>query len=350
MSEGDMVWINNPTVGTWASHIVTDEANLDVMPNRADLEVEMLSLMSCYHTAYHLLNDFVQLAPGDVILQTGATSTVSQITMAMARSRGVKLFASMQSGRTEHDLLISRFKVAGAHAVVPYTYLRGNYMRRLLSDLPAPRLMLNHVGGLKASSMVKLLGNDGVCVSYGSALSKPLQVANLDIITKGLKFKGFFLPKWNAANSREKRMRIHQNIVESMTLAQGHTYVRAMRYKFDTDSAFAFTTAWDSALCSRKPVLRMIGEYGEWRRPRPEMMAFQLGRACWEDILQELWESAATTETPQSMKYYTPFKDWCNDFVRPEQAKEVGHRDLFLRRPNMPRHNIQNVTTTTTTA
>jgi len=246
MGVGDMVWINNPAVGTWATHIVTDEANLDVMPNRADIEVEFLSMLSCYHTAHHLLEDFVNLMPGDVVLQTGATSTVAQASMAMARARGVKLILGMQDGRTEHKMLITRFKTAGAHIVVNYNYARGNLMRRLLSDLPPPKLMLNHVGGTKAAALLKHLGNDGVCVSYGSALSKPLQVANLDIIGRGLKFNGFFLPRWNANNSRERRMRIHQNLIEQMTLSQGHSYVRAQRYKFDTDSAFAFVNAWDA--------------------------------------------------------------------------------------------------------
>eukprot|EP00759_Apiculatamorpha_spiralis_P042806 PhF_6_TR40631/c0_g1_i1/m.60978/K07512/MECR, NRBF1; mitochondrial trans-2-enoyl-CoA reductase len=349
LAEGDMVWINNPTVGTWASHIVTDENNLDVMPNRADIDVELLSIMSCYHTAYHLLNDFVQLAPGDVVLQTGATSTVSQITMSMARARGVKIFLTQQQGRAEHDLLHVRWKQIGAFAVLNYPYLRGNYVRRLLSDIPAPKLMLNHVGGLKASYLAKLMGDNGVIVSYGSALGRPLQLSNMDIIKKNLTFKGFFLPKWNANNSREKRMRIHQNIIESMPLAQGHTSsVRLMRYKFDTDSAFAFSNAFDSRLKTRKSILRMVGEYGEWRRPRPETITWQFGRAVWEDILQEMWESAACTETPLSMRYYTPFKDWTKDFVSGDQCKQMGHRDNFLRRPHMPRHNVKNTATSTT--
>ena len=39
VKEGDFVWVNNPTVGTWATHIVTDVNNLDVVPPNA---VQML--------------------------------------------------------------------------------------------------------------------------------------------------------------------------------------------------------------------------------------------------------------------------------------------------------------------
>eukprot|EP00760_Papus_ankaliazontas_P025410 PhM_4_TR2696/c0_g1_i1/m.3141/K07512/MECR, NRBF1; mitochondrial trans-2-enoyl-CoA reductase len=350
MGEGDMVWINNPTVGTWTTHVVTEEANLDVMPNRADLDIEMLANMSIYHTAHHLLNDFVQLSPGDVVLQTGASAPVSQVVQALARARGAKVFSSMQLGRSDHDQLVARGKHIGAYAIVPYSYIRGNYMRRLLSDLPAPKLLLNHVGGLYASSLAKLMGDGGVVVSYGSAVSKPMQMANLDIIQKQLQFRGFFLPTWNATHTRDARMRIHQNMVESLVQAQGHSYIRAMRFKFDTDAVFAFHQAWDAPLASRKPVLRMVGEYGEWRRPRPEVMAYAIGRGVWEDIMQETWEGAACTETPASFKYQTPFKDWVKDFHREEEAKEVGHRDIFLRRTHMPRHNTPNSATTTSSS
>lgn len=53
LKEGDLVWVNSPTVGTWATHIVTKAENLDVMPNRADVDIEYLASMSLFHTAHH---------------------------------------------------------------------------------------------------------------------------------------------------------------------------------------------------------------------------------------------------------------------------------------------------------
>ena len=35
LKEGDLVWINNQRVGTFASHIVTSEQNLDAQPRRS---------------------------------------------------------------------------------------------------------------------------------------------------------------------------------------------------------------------------------------------------------------------------------------------------------------------------
>ena len=340
VKEGDLVWVNNPRVGTWASHIVTDANNVDVVPNRADVDIEYLSCMSVFHTAWHLIHSMTPLHPGDVVLQAGASSSVAQLCMSYARSRGAKLYLTLQGGRTEHVQLMGRFKMQGAFVIVPYSYARTNYMRRLLSDVPQPKLFLNHTCGPFANNLVKLLGDNGVCVTYGSTSSKALQVPNLDLINRNISFKGFFLPRWNETHSRESRMRVHQNVVENMTLSQGHALFRAQRYKMDTDSIFAFSNAWDAPLSSRKAVLRMVGEYGEWRRPRLELSHYTMGRAVWEDLLQQLWESTGASDTPQSMKYYTPFNDLYSEFQDAQQSKEMGHREVFFKRPNAPRNNV----------
>ncbi|CCW64562.1 unnamed protein product [Phytomonas sp. EM1] len=339
LKEGDLVWVNNPFVGTWTTHLVTDASNLDVLPNRVDVEIEYLAALSLFHTAYHLTHDFVCIQPNDVVLQTGASSSVSQICQGYLRSRGAKLFQTMQLGRTEHAHLVAFFKLRGAFAVIPYNYARTNYMRRLLSDLPPPKLLLNHTCGGYASNLVNLLGDDGVCVTYGNTSHHPMQISNMDAIARGIKFTGFSLARWNARHTREARMRVHQNVIEAMTISQGHSIFRAQRFKMDGDSIFAFSNAWDAPMASRKAVLRMIGEYGEWRRPRADQAGWNIGRAVWEDLLQQLWESAGTTENPQSMKYYTPFADIYSEFYEKKQSRQMGHREVFFRRPVAPRHN-----------
>jgi NADPH:quinone reductase-like Zn-dependent oxidoreductase len=95
--EGDLVWINKQNVGTWASHVVTDAENVDVLPNRADLDIEHLSAMSTFHTAYHMINETpgAKLRSGDVALMTGASGSVAQAAMGFAKARGAKLICTM---------------------------------------------------------------------------------------------------------------------------------------------------------------------------------------------------------------------------------------------------------------
>jgi NADPH2:quinone reductase len=165
-----------------------------------------------------------------------------------------------------------------------------------------------------------------------------MQVPNLDAISRGIQFKGFFLPRWIANNSRETRMRAAQNIVEGMTVSQGHAVFRAQRFKMDVDSAFAFSNAWDAPLASRKAILRMVGEYGEWRRTDNNQALWSMGRQVWDDLVQQSWEATGATEQPKSMKYYTPFDDLHKSFFDAQQSKEMGHREIFFRRDNAPRY------------
>jgi NADPH:quinone reductase-like Zn-dependent oxidoreductase len=339
VKEGDMVWINNQRVGTWSTHLVTDANNLDVLPNRAELDVEYLASMSLFHTAYHLTNSFVSLEPGDVVLQTGASSSVAQICQGMVRARGAKLIQTLQRGRTEDAILEMMTKLRGSFAVVPYNYARTNYMRRLLSDLPPPKLLLNHTCGQYGSQLVKLLGNGGTCVTYGNTSHQPMQIAQSDLIDRDIRMKHFFLPNQQEKMTREARMRVHQNCIENMTLQQGHGVFRAERFKMSADSAFAFSSAWDADLASRKPILRMVGEYGEWRREKSTYHQFSAGKAMWEDIIQELIESSCMSDQPKSMKYHTPIGDVYSTMRDAKESKELGKREVFFKRPNLPRHN-----------
>jgi len=339
LKEGDFVWINNQSVGTWATHIVTSATNVDVVPNRPDVDIEYLASMSLFLTAHNICHNFVTLQPGDVVLQTGASGAISQICQSYIRARGAKLFQTMQMGRTEAGVLSEFFKLRGAYAVVPYHYARTNYMRRLLSDIPPPKLLLNHTCGPNASQLVKLLGNNGTVVTYGNTTHRPMQIANHDLIQRGIQFKGFFLRNWLEQSTREQRMRIHQQTVESLTISQGHSIFRAQRFKMDSDSAFAFSTAWDAPLASRKPILRMVGEYGEWRKPRHDQAQWNIGRTVWDDLVQQVWESSAVHDDPQSMKYYTPFRDIHSEFLNGKESKQMGLREVFFRRPNAPRNN-----------
>ena len=245
----------------------------------------------------------------------------------------------MQNGRAEHQLVVAKAKNTGAYALVPYSYARSSYMRRLLSDIPPPKLFLNHVHGHHASNFVKLLGDGGTCVTYGNMSSMPVQISNTDLIHRNLQFKHFFLPRWLETHTREQRMRVHQQCLDELSVSQGHGHYRGQRFKYESDALFAFSNAWDAPLTFRKSFLRMVGEYGEWRRPRFEEAYYQIARSLWDDIIEQYVEHTTLSDTPQSMKYYTPFGEFCKDFFDAKQAKEMGHRDLFLRRPHLSKHN-----------
>lgn len=137
-------------------------------------------------------------------------------------------------------------------------------------------------------------------------------------------------------------MRVHENVFDGMTVVQGHGMFRAERFKMNQmDSPFAFSTAWgvNGRFAVRKNILRMVGEYGEWRRPSDIIYQAAVSNTLWDDMLDEYVESGMLTDDPRKMKYYTPFNDMFSTLYKPEDTREMGFRDRFYKRPNMPRHN-----------
>lgn len=82
-------------------------------------------------------------------------------------------------------------------------------------------------------------------------------------------------------------MRVHENVFDGMTLLQGHSTFRAERFKMNQmDSPFAFGMAWgvSGGLAIRKSILRMVGEYGEWRRPSDMIYQGNVMKTLWDDL------------------------------------------------------------------
>jgi trans-2-enoyl-CoA reductase len=118
------------------------------------------------------------------LIQNGANSLVGQAVMQLAKARGVKtisiirnrfekkiffyyyisfnlssfilllgylflfsLFFTFNVYRPDFDVMVERLKGQGSYIVVSSDYSRTPQFKRLISDLPAPKLALNCTGG-----------------------------------------------------------------------------------------------------------------------------------------------------------------------------------------------------------
>ncbi len=59
--------------------------------------------------------------------------------------------------RADQPDTVERIKAYGGYVVVDENYLRTFEFRRLISDLPKPKLALNGAGGLTATEMARVL-------------------------------------------------------------------------------------------------------------------------------------------------------------------------------------------------
>jgi len=132
-------------------------------------------------TAYRMLHDFVKLKPGDVIIQNGANSMVGLSAMQIATNMGVKTINIIRK-RTDYDELVERMKNYGGYMVISDDYARTPEFRKLIADLPKPKLALNCVGGASATEMLRLLAPGGTMVTYGGMSLQPVTVPTSQLI------------------------------------------------------------------------------------------------------------------------------------------------------------------------
>lgn len=95
------------------------------------------------------------------------------------------------------DQSISLLKEHGSFAAVTEDYARSAAFRRLLSDLPAPQLALNGLGGRAATDAARVLASNGTLVTYGG---KSVQVPASLLVDRGISLKGFSLQRHLQSN------------------------------------------------------------------------------------------------------------------------------------------------------
>eukprot|EP01090_Pellita_catalonica_P020370 TRINITY_DN7257_c0_g1_i1.p1 TRINITY_DN7257_c0_g1~~TRINITY_DN7257_c0_g1_i1.p1 ORF type:complete len:389 (+),score=54.42 TRINITY_DN7257_c0_g1_i1:1033-2199(+) len=203
----DWVIPAEPGFGTWRTHAVCNAEQVLKVPQ--DIKPEYAATIAVNPTtAVRLLEDFVELKEGDVIIQNGGSSAVGQAVMQLANLRGIKTISTIRARDVnKYDLLTERLKYYGSHLVVPEDDLGTPIFKQLTSDLPKPKLALNSSGGQSATDLARTLADDGVMVTYGGMSRKPVQVPTSLLIFKNIQLQGFWMTRWNAQHSVAERMK-----------------------------------------------------------------------------------------------------------------------------------------------
>src|SRR4051812_26455374 len=106
-------------IGTWRTYATLGAEDLMVVPQADGVKLEYLATLAVNPaTALRMLEDFVQLEEGDVIIQNGANSMVGLSVIQIAAARGVKSINIIRQSRSDYAELVERMKIFGAHIVV----------------------------------------------------------------------------------------------------------------------------------------------------------------------------------------------------------------------------------------
>ncbi|KAL0274686.1 UNVERIFIED_CONTAM: hypothetical protein PYX00_002754 [Menopon gallinae] len=239
---GDLVLPRENAWGTWRSFAVCDAKEL--MKVTGDLDVVAAATMSVNPcTAYRMLKDFVDLSPGDVVIQNGANSACGQSVIQLCKAWGFKT-VNIVRNRSDIDQLKNELQELGADYVlteeeVPKTTL-------FKDGLPKPKLGLNCVGGKNALEMLRHLEKKGVMVTYGGMSREPVTIPTSALIFKDLSIKGYWMTRWNKENSGSANQAVMLTEISNLSKAgkwkpPTHELMPLTRFKDVLEKAMAIS-------------------------------------------------------------------------------------------------------------
>jgi len=171
---------------TWRERMVVSADGLFALPPDADpRQLAMLAINP--PTAALLLSEYVNLKPGEWVVQNAANSGVGRWVIAFAKKRGLKTVNIVR--RPE---LVPELEAIGGDLVVVDS---PDVSQRIKAAVgPAEiRLALDGVSGPATGVLAATLSPRGTLVSFAAMSSNPMSISPLDVIFKPVTVRGFFM-------------------------------------------------------------------------------------------------------------------------------------------------------------
>jgi trans-2-enoyl-CoA reductase len=194
-------------LGTWREAVTVNADELVVVPSGIEpVHASMLKINPL--TAWRLLHDYVDLKPGDWLIQNAANSAVGRAVIQIARELGYKTVNVVR--RSD---LIEELRAQGGDIVLVDSENLRDEVKSASGGAPI-RLGLNSVGGDSALRVANCLGFGGTLVSFGAMSLQPLKIPTGLLIFKDLRFRGIWINKWYDDATTAERMAAFKPIFE----------------------------------------------------------------------------------------------------------------------------------------
>jgi NADPH:quinone reductase-like Zn-dependent oxidoreductase len=171
---------------TWRERMVLSADGLFALPPDADPgQLSMLAINP--PTAAQLLSEYVNLKPGEWVVQNSANSAVGRWVIAFAKKRGLKTVNIVR--RPE---LVPELKAIGGDVVVVDSPDVSKEIKTSVAQAEL-RLALDGVSGPATGVLASTLSPNGTLVVYAAMSLAPMSISPLDVIFKPLTIRGFWL-------------------------------------------------------------------------------------------------------------------------------------------------------------
>ena len=175
--------------GTWSTHMVAEAKKLMPLPNGIDpLQLAMMTVNP--PTAHLMLKEFVDLQPGDWVIQNAANSGVGEYLIQLAKIRGLKTVNIVR-----RESAVAAVKAMGGDIVL----VDGGGLAKQVAAVTNGakiRLGIDAVGGHSTDNLANCLAEGGVLVNYGMMSGESCVVSPSAFVFRDVTLRGFWLALW----------------------------------------------------------------------------------------------------------------------------------------------------------
>ena len=179
----------------------------DAIPLPAGVDLRQAAMVRINPpTAQLMLSDFVDLKPGDWVIQNVANSAVGRLLIVLAKQRGLRTVNVVRRSDLAGEL-----KALGADVVVTDS---SDLARQVGEATGDARIMLGveAIGGAATGRLADCIATDGTLVHYGSMSGEDPKVTRNNFIYRGVRLTGFMLGRFLARRSPEQIRAIYADL------------------------------------------------------------------------------------------------------------------------------------------
>lgn len=229
---GDRVLLMLAARGNWRTSVKASAERLFALPQADPLQLAMLSVNPI--TAFLLLRNFVDLAPGDWVIQNAANSAVGRCVMTLAREQGVRTLNVVRRADLGLEL-----KALGADEVLLDGPDLAQRVAAATTDANRPKLAFDAVAGDATLRLGQSIADGGVVVNYGMLSGQPCSFEPGDLVFHDKRLCGFWLAKWFRTATAEQLKDIYVTLVQRVASGALQMPVEATYALEDASAALA---------------------------------------------------------------------------------------------------------------
>lgn len=197
--------------GTWAEYFVAPASMLIAMPD--EIPDELATQLLAMPLSALMLLEFMDVKPGQWVVQNAASGAVGKALAMLGRARGVKVLSLVRSDESAAEL-----HALGIPDVLSTAAPDWKAQARALIGDGHVAAAAESVGGKAAADLVELLGERGTLVAFGNMSGEPMEIPAGALIYRQATVKGFWGSKTSREMRRENKLRLVGELIE---LARG---------------------------------------------------------------------------------------------------------------------------------